>query len=362
MGTPFDPKEVIFAPTARCNLSCGHCRVNRDSVPNDRESVPNDRESVSNDRAAASDGALDAAVAVAFLEDCAAGGIDRVGFSGGEPFLETAFLSAIIAKALELDMYFDRLMTNGLWWRDEDELERSLAAVLDAGFDGTIAVSVDGWHDLDATKDGERLATFIRAVGKIAHRYDMLELVSVTAKDGSLSLGILESIASALGKSPSASHGAKLVMSGKRPSCIRDAAWSRSAGAGMDDGSGINIPITVIEYSPGADERDAWASERWFTDDWCAGPGNVLYVHPDGQVAVCCGFANGRSELIAGHIGDGCQSLIERARTLPHVRRCYEQGLAFWRKEREAAGATFPGKASDICFFCDWVCAHPDGK
>lgn len=341
MGTPFDPKEVIFAPTAQCNLACAHCRVDRS-----RGSSP----------AGGASGASGLSVddAVAFLEDCAAGGIDRVGFSGGEPFLEPDFLVAVIRKAVGLDMYFDRLMTNGLWWRDEAELENVLTRALDAGFDGIIGVSVDDWHDADAPRDGARLAEFIRAVGRVAGRYDMLEIVTVTAKDGSAAKGVLESLASAL--------GAKVVMSGKRPSCVRDAAWGRNANAGMDDGSGINIPISVIEYSPGAGEADAWKAERWFTDDWCAGPGNVLYVHPDGQVAVCCGFANERTELIAGRVGDGCQKIIENARTLPHVKRCYEQGLASWRKEREAAGMTFPGKASDICFFCDWVCTHPDGK
>ena len=25
----FKPEEIIFAPTARCNLACAHCRVSR---------------------------------------------------------------------------------------------------------------------------------------------------------------------------------------------------------------------------------------------------------------------------------------------------------------------------------------------
>lgn len=340
MGTPFNPREVIFAATARCNLSCAHCRVDRECVSNDRECV--------------STGCLSASDAAAFLEDCAASGIDRVGFSGGEPFLETGFLEAIISKAVELDMYFDRLMTNGVWWRDEAELQDALSRVIDAGFDGTIAISVDDWHDRDIARDASRLASFVRAAGKIAGRFDMLEIVSVTAKDGSVSRNLLESLASAL--------DAKVIMSGKRPVSVRDSAWKANSSSGMDDGSGINIAISVIEYSPGVDEPEAWKSERWFTDDWCAGPGNVLYVHPDGKVAVCCGFANENAALIAGTIRDGCQKLIETARTLPHVKRCYEQGLAAWRKEREASGASFPGKAADICFFCDWVCSQSDGK
>jgi uncharacterized Fe-S cluster-containing radical SAM superfamily protein len=330
MATPFNPQEVIFAPTSQCNLSCEHCRVDRT-----RSSL---------------NAPLRISDALTFLEDCAASGIDRVGFSGGEPFLEGDFLESIIKKAVELDMYFDRLMTNGVWWHDDTQLETELARVLDAGFDGTIGISVDDWH---AQKPSD-IASFIRAVGKLAGRYDMIEIISVTGKDGSIPRDMLESVASML--------DAKLVMSGKRPISIRDSVWNRNSTSGMDDGSGKNIAVSIIEYSPGAGEADAWKAERWFTDDWCAGPGNVLYVHADGSVAVCCGFANENSELIAGHVSDGCQKLIETARTLPHVKRCYEQGLASWRKEREAAGMTFPGKASDICFFCDWLCKNNDTK
>jgi hypothetical protein len=124
----------------------------------------------------------------------------------------------------------------------------------------------------------------------------------------------------------------------------------------MDDGSGIDIPIQAIPYSPPHDDGAAWEASAWFADDWCAGPGNVLYVHPDGAVAVCCGFANERDELIAGHISEGAEALVAAARGNAHVRACYETGLGAWREKLSADGIKFPGKTGDICQFCDWLC------
>jgi hypothetical protein len=81
-------------------------------------------------------------------------------------------------------------------------------------------------------------------------------------------------------------------------------------------------------------------------------------VHPDGNVAVCCGFANENPELIAGNILDGPGALISSARKMPHVRRAYEEGLGALRVNLEAEGLVFPGKTDDMCFFCDWLCRH----
>lgn len=320
MGMPYNPREIIFAPTASCNLSCGHCRVDR------------------------SKGSLSHDEALAFLADCAAGGVDRVGFSGGEPFLEVDFVSAIIRSAVDLGMYFDRLMTNGVWWETEAELSAALASILDAGFDGTLAVSFDDWHG----QEPNTIAALFREAGKISGRNDWFEIVCALSRAGEAPHARLEGLSRAL--------GSRLVSSDGSPRAIRNDAALKNRELEMDDGSGIDIPILTIPFSASGSDSEAWKSDRWFTDDWCEGPGNVLFVHPDGSVAVCCGFANERPELIAGHIRDGFETLVERARAMPQVRACYERGLGVVRKDLESRGVTLPGKTSDVCQFCDWMC------
>ncbi len=109
----FEPTQIIFAPTTRCNLECSHCRVTR------------------------TDDELSVEDAVRLLESCVTHGVDRIGFSGGEPFLRAEFLLEVCKAAVEQGMYFDRIMTNGVWFADEVELREKLQPLFDAGFDGT---------------------------------------------------------------------------------------------------------------------------------------------------------------------------------------------------------------------------------
>ena len=68
----FKPEEIIFAPTAECNLVCSHCRVTR---------IPN---------------RLETAAAVAFMKSCRPHGVERVrlqrrgAFSAGRIFSATS--------------------------------------------------------------------------------------------------------------------------------------------------------------------------------------------------------------------------------------------------------------------------------
>ncbi|HNY21769.1 MAG TPA: radical SAM protein [Treponemataceae bacterium] len=323
MGKPYTPTEVVFAPTVACNLACAHCRVNR-----------------------ARERTLTIDAALAFLDDCANHGIERVGFSGGEPFLESDFVARVCERAIELELMFDRLMTNGDWWKDEADLDARLGAILDAGFDGTIGLSADEWHGQDPL----RLATFIARAEGLGAGAIPVEIVSVTDRGGKAPDVFLSAIAKEL--------SGKLERDRDTPVAI----------AKRRDG-GPDISITIITYSAAgepavktADEGTAadapagWNADGWFDDDWCVGPGNVLYVHPDAQVAVCCGFANEREELIAGTVADGVEKLVANARATPFVRSCYESGLGVLRRELEARGITFPGKTRDICLFCEWVC------
>lgn len=315
----FHPEEVIFAPTGLCNLRCGHCRVSRPGATLDPED------------------------ASAFLEDCQAGGIERVGFSGGEPFLEPDFLCSVTEAAVGLGMLFDRCMTNGVWFSDEAALRGVLGRLVDAGFDGKIGLSVDSWHD----QPEDRLLAFVGAAFESWGRKDCLDILSVRSPDEGPALAKLRAIASAF--------GGKLLLEGGEPLAIRDTSFDERRATGEDLPEALSIDIWRFPYSASAGE-EAWKDDHWFKDDFCEGPGNVLYVHPDGRIAACCGFANENEGLILGRLGiDDYDSVMERAALGSHVKACYETGLGAMRQALEAEGFRFPGKTADQCFFCDWA-------
>jgi hypothetical protein len=335
----FAPEEVIFAPTSRCNLSCAHCRVTRMEAE------------------------LDIDASLAFLGDCADNGIELLGFSGGEPFFRPDFLSALCDQALKLDMRFDRLMTNGDWWEGEAELRRVLAQVAESGFDGTIGLSADGYHG----RGVERLATFLKACFEAFGSRSCARLACVVnPKDPDGNVFLLEGLARAL--------GGRFLVHGDGSMSIEEAKAPRFPSS---DGEALSLPIDLIPYSASAAEGASladvaataeggsgadgvWGATEWFTDDFCLGPGNVLYVHPDSRVAACCGFANERPELILGEMANGYEALMARADSSPAIRARYIDGLDAARRALEAGGHSFPGKTADQCFFCDYLCAHPE--
>ncbi|OQA63214.1 MAG: 4Fe-4S cluster-binding domain-containing protein [Treponema sp.] len=326
-GRPFLPEEVIFAPTAQCNLHCAHCFVDRTRGTGTRR--------------------LSAENAIRFLENCAESGIERVGFSGGEPFLALSFLTPVISKTVELDLLFDRLMTNGVWWNTEEECRTALEAVYTAGFDGRIGLSIDAWH----AQDPGKLAFFIRTAFSVFGHTDLFEISTVSDRQGNWPTEILHAAAHEL--------GAKLILDGTIPTAIMTVSHSLKSSSGSNpllSESDFTIPVTAIRFSAPPGDANAWNAGSWFTDDWCEGPGHVLYVHADESVAVCCGFANERPELIVGSISDPVETLVSTAQGNPHITACYVEGLSSVRKVLEKKGAIFPGKTDDICFFCDWLC------
>src|SRR5882757_6978691 len=125
----FRPNYLSFAGTFQCNLSCPHCCVPIEWT--DRLPIP---------------------VALRFLEEAHAAGIDVLGFTGGEPFLYPEFVVAVTRRAAELGFRFDKLMSNGVWFRDEPHLEAVLADLRDAGFSGKLGLSVDKFHGMDIGK------------------------------------------------------------------------------------------------------------------------------------------------------------------------------------------------------------------
>jgi len=326
----FAPEEVIFSPTSQCNLRCEHCRVSRTA-----------------DR-------LDADIAVRFLESCNDGGIDRLGFSGGEPFLRVDFLAEVIRAAVNRGMLFDRLMTNGVWYRDESDLREAVSTVEKAGFDGIYGLSVDTWHE----QEPEKIVQFVKTIFEIRGRRDCLEILSVRAGNEGPCLAKLRAIAGAFDAELEIDRGGD-------PVSISDDLWENRPESGEDLPEALFIDIHRLPYSaamgpdgedaPGSDGAGPWSDGEWFEDDLCAGPGNVFYVHANGDVAACCGFANENPGLILGNAcREGYDELMERAAASPQVRACYGSGLGALRERLEAAGSAFPGKKADQCFFCDW--------
>jgi hypothetical protein len=315
----FHPEEVIFAPTGRCNLFCSHCAVKRGTEE------------------------LSIADAVAFLGACSLGGIERVGFSGGEPFLRLDFLVELVKAAVSQGMFFDRLMTNGDWWANENELRSCLGAVGDAGFDGVIGLSWDSYHG----QAPDRMRSFLRAVFDIWKRKDVVEILSVRSPDDAALLRDMDAVAAALGGRVESVCG--------EPERIVDDVYKARSDTDPDDGTGLIVPVTRSPRSSTADEG-VWDAKGWFVDDWCEGPGNVFYVHPYGDVAPCCGFANENPRLFIGTVHDPFEELMAAAARNGQVVACFDTGLGVMRERLESSGIRFPGKTRDICFFCDHTC------
>ncbi len=285
----FWPDEIIFSCTSACNLHCEHCFVDR----NPRK--------------------LDIDEAVAFLEECAQnGGIERVGFSGGEPFLYLDFLLALTKAAISHEMLFDQIMTNGDWWQTQEELTQKLQAPYDAGYDGKIGLSWDKYHG----QSEERMQTFIKSVQ------------SIFGQD-SINIQKVEEIPSLRGA--------------QRRS--NPQSWIASPSARND------VKVYTLPRTYPGDAPQAWKSKHWFKEDYCQGPGNILYIHADGNIAPCCGFANENPALFIGKITDSFETIMKNAAENKMVQLCFTKGLSRYRRFKK-----FPGKTSDICSFCDYLC------
>lgn len=182
----FCPEEIIFVPTQACNLRCAHC-----FVPNSAQKLNEEK-------------------AESFLRDAAADKISRVGFSGGEPFLNAGFLCQIVKAAVENDCIFDRLMTNAVWWHTEEELKNTLQNLYAAGFDGTFGVSFDVFHG----ENSKKAAAFIKCVEEIWQNRNMVSLVLVyknaqnsqnaqhTIEENNKTLALLKELSDFLGTTP----------------------------------------------------------------------------------------------------------------------------------------------------------------
>ena len=330
----FNPTEIIFSCTTACNLHCAHCFINRE---------PNH---------------LNAEDAILFLKsahESQNSSIEKIGFSGGEPFLRTDFLCEVIKAAIDMDFMFDRIMTNGDWWKTEEDLRSTLQRIYDAGYDGKIGLSYDKFHG----QSEERISTFIKTVWEFFGN-DSVEIQTVKG----------ESL-------PPAAHSVVPTPPSPRDKPLKphncDILTSLSAALNLsyeenisDNGTGIAslsddehfLPAYIQKESYQSDDERAFKDNDWFTDDFCEGPGQILFVHADTNIAPCCGFANENSQLFIGTIKDSFDEVLKKASQNKMIKVCYEKGLSKAIKQFEEKGKLPAGKTYDICTFCDYVCKN----
>lgn len=327
----FTPNEVIFCPTNKCNLHCGHCTVTRWEDKLTTQDALNFLQALRKTL----DGPSFSQKGVSLP---APHEPFYVGFSGGEPCLNIDFICAVCEKAVNLDFYFDRITTNGQWWKTEEELEEKLTRIYEYGFDGKFGLSWDSFHG----GDKNRLITFARMVCEIFGPAS-LDILSVINPENPAEPEFFKSLSEMADD-----FGGELI------SELDEKTGKGTLHIQFDDGQAITV-FRFPQSFQGLDSR-GWNSTTWFTDDFCQSTGNVFYVHSNKKVSPCCGFANESEELFLGNITDGPETLLNAAAKNQVVETCFCHGLEEIRTKLENKGITFPGTTDDLCTFCDYLC------
>jgi pyruvate-formate lyase-activating enzyme len=306
----FRPDYLSFAGTYQCNLACPHCCVPIEWT----------------DR-------LDVDVALRCLHEAHAAGIQTLGFTGGEPFLYPEFICRVTRRAAHLGFRFDKVMTNGVWFRDAAHLEEVLGELHAARFNGKLGLSIDKFHGVATA----RLAEFCRAARRSFGRDNILSL-SYASRHPDAGLEPIRALADELDAVVEWSPILRryLLVSADLTMTLN---WNHLA------------PVERAERFSGA-----WDGE-WFAEDYCEGPGQALIVNPRGDVKPCCGFASDLDQLTIGNIyGQSVAELIESGRNHPYVGKVFREGLTAIREEiRRRDPEAFPGATSNHCFFCWYV-------
>ena len=304
----FHPEEILFSPTTDCNLSCAHCDIQKSKL------------------------ALSKKPAQRFLRGAKTLGIKRVGFTGGEPFLSADFIFSVVRTAVKEGMLFDRIMTNGAWYKKYSEATTTLTKLYKAGYDGSICVSVDAFHKQALIK----VARFIEAAVSIWRRPDVVSVACVVGARDSLTKKRLKALSGLL--------KADLVGFETARPYIKN--------------ENLLVRISKIELSPTGKAsalREGW-NGVWFKEDHCEGPGNVFFVESSGDVKPCCGYVVDSKYLTIGNIKrDSAKQIAKRAEENRFVFTVFTAGLTKIRKRLEGLNVKFPGKASNHCFFCSYI-------
>jgi hypothetical protein len=237
-------------------------------------------------------------------------------------------------RAVELGYRFDKIMTNGVWYEDEDQLRSIMTELATMGFSGKIGLSVDKFHGIHTQK----LTQFCRTTRQIFGRDNILSL-SYASRSPEEGLEPIRFLANELDAIIDWSDllGRYLLVSEDFTMTLN---WNHLA------------TVERAERLPG----NPWDGE-WFAEDYCEGPGQALIVTPRGEVKPCCGFASDLDQLTIGNIyTDSATQIIEKGRNHPYVGKVFREGLTAIRDEilaREAAA--LPEATSNHCFFCWYV-------
>ena len=252
----------------------------------------------------------------------------------------------MIKASIDMDFMFDRIMTNGDWWKTKEDLRATLQKVYDAGYDGKIGVSYDSFH----AQSEERIVTFIQTVWEIFGS-DAVEIQSVKGDTPPY---------------PKESHTASILLT-------QNLAWKLSSlasrlnltyeenispsgrGIATLTGGEIFLPAYIQTESYQAKDDRAFKDKSWFEDDFCQSMGQILFVHATGDIAPCCGFANENPALFIGKITDSFDQILEKSQKNKMVQLCFEKGLSSKIRILKAEGHLPAGKTEDICTFCDFV-------
>jgi organic radical activating enzyme len=306
----FRPNYLSFAGTYQCNLSCAHCCVPIEWT--DRLDIP---------------------IALRFLEQAHEAGIEILGFTGGEPFLYPEFLHALTRRAAELGFRFDKIQTNGVWFRDEAHLRSELLTLREAGFSGKLGLSVDKFHG----KHTAQAALFCRVAVEIFQRDNVVSLsyASRTPAEGLQPARALAAELEGVIDWSDWLHRYLLVT----PTMTIVLNWNH---------------LAAVERAENF--RGSWDG-TWFEEDYCEGPGQALIVTPKGEVKPCCGFASDLEQLTIGNIHtDSVRTIIANGRKHPYVGKVFREGLTAIRDEILARDPeALPGATSNHCFFCWYV-------
>lgn len=316
-GKGFFPSEIIFSVTENCNLKCNHCYVSRKN------------------------NTLDSEKCLKFLETCTPQ-IEKIGFTGGEPFLNLDFILKITEFAVKKDFLFDRIMTNGIWWNDESELLKKLSILYDSGYDGKICLSYDSFHNQNLQKTVQFIKTVLKIFGKTS--LEIQSVVKFSEKNKKIKKTSLFPLLQELSELLSCKQ--KIIFQKKSTALLKIVKEN------IFENDYFEIPVFIFPQSLESKNPESFKSRKWFKEDFCEGPGNILYVHSDGSIAPCCGFSNENSQLFIGTINDSFSKILENAKENKMISLCFTDGLSSKIKKIGIK----KGKTDDICTFCDFIC------